>query len=79
VRAILTYADRLAARGHAVTVVVPARSRWRAAWRALAGAGPDWMSGFRARVAWVGRWDAATLGTQVNTDLFGTRAPGLRY
>jgi len=25
------------------------------------------------------RWDAATLGTQVNTDLFGTRAPGLRY
>jgi len=25
VRAILTYADRLAARGHAVTVVVPAR------------------------------------------------------
>jgi NAD(P)-dependent dehydrogenase (short-subunit alcohol dehydrogenase family) len=25
------------------------------------------------------RWDAATLGTQLNTDVFGTRAPGLRY
>jgi NAD(P)-dependent dehydrogenase (short-subunit alcohol dehydrogenase family) len=25
------------------------------------------------------RWDATTLGTQVNTDLFGTRTPGLRY
>jgi glycosyltransferase involved in cell wall biosynthesis len=61
VRAILTYADRLAARGHAVTVVVPARSRWRAAWRALTGARPDWISAFRARVAWVVRWDAAAL------------------
>lgn len=25
------------------------------------------------------RWDAATLGTQLNTDVFGTRTPGLRY
>ncbi len=25
------------------------------------------------------RWDATTLGTQLNTDLFGTRTPGLRY
>src|SRR5215471_5111997 len=25
------------------------------------------------------RWDATTLGTQLNTDVFGTRAPGLRY
>jgi NAD(P)-dependent dehydrogenase (short-subunit alcohol dehydrogenase family) len=25
------------------------------------------------------RWDAAKLGTQLNTDVFGTRAPGLRY
>ena len=25
------------------------------------------------------RWDAATLGTVLATDLFGTRAPGLRY
>jgi NAD(P)-dependent dehydrogenase (short-subunit alcohol dehydrogenase family) len=25
------------------------------------------------------RWDATTLGTQLNTDVFRTRAPGLRY
>jgi NAD(P)-dependent dehydrogenase (short-subunit alcohol dehydrogenase family) len=25
------------------------------------------------------RWDATTLGTQLATDVFGTRAPGLRY
>ena len=25
------------------------------------------------------RWEATKLGTQLNTDLFGTRAPGLRY
>jgi NAD(P)-dependent dehydrogenase (short-subunit alcohol dehydrogenase family) len=25
------------------------------------------------------RWDATTLGTQLNTDIFGTRTPGLRY
>jgi NAD(P)-dependent dehydrogenase (short-subunit alcohol dehydrogenase family) len=25
------------------------------------------------------RWDATKLGTQLNTDVFGTRAPGLRY
>jgi hypothetical protein len=25
-----------------------------------------------------GRWDAATIGTVIPTDLFGTRAPGLR-
>jgi NAD(P)-dependent dehydrogenase (short-subunit alcohol dehydrogenase family) len=25
------------------------------------------------------RWDATTLGTQLNTDVFGTRTPGLRY
>jgi glycosyltransferase involved in cell wall biosynthesis len=61
VRAILTYADRLAARGHAVTVVVPARTRWRAAWRTLAGGRPDWIRDFRARVAWVAAWDAAAL------------------
>ena len=60
-RAILTYADRLAARGHAVTLVVPARSRLRAAWRNARGAGPDWVAGFRPRVRWVPRWDAAAL------------------
>jgi glycosyltransferase involved in cell wall biosynthesis len=61
VRAILTYADRLAALGHAVTVVVPARGRWRAAWRARTAPAPDWIRPFRARVAWVARWDAAAL------------------
>jgi len=61
VRAILTYADRLAALGHAVTVVVPARGVVRALRRRLAGAGPAWMPGFRARVRWVARWDADAL------------------
>ncbi|HEV8585220.1 MAG TPA: glycosyltransferase family 4 protein, partial [Methylomirabilota bacterium] len=61
VRAILTYADRLAARGHAVTLSVPARSAWRAWRHNRRGAGPDWMPGFRPRVAWVPRWDAAAL------------------
>ena len=60
-RAILTYADRLAARGHAVTVVVPARGRARAAWRTIAATGPDWVPGFRPRVRWVPRWDANAL------------------
>lgn len=60
-RAILTYADRLAARGHDVTLVVPARSRWRAAWRQLTAGRPAWMPELRARVRWVARWDAAAL------------------
>jgi len=61
VRAILTYADRLAARGHAVSLVVPARGRLRAAWRNARGTGPDWVADFRARVRWVSRWNAAAL------------------
>jgi glycosyltransferase involved in cell wall biosynthesis len=61
VRAILTYADRLAARGHAVTVVVPAHGRLRAAWRNARGAGPDWVAGFRPRVRWVPCWDPGAL------------------
>jgi glycosyltransferase involved in cell wall biosynthesis len=61
VRAILTYADRLAARGHAVTVVVPAHGRGRAAWRAWMAPAPTWMPRWRARVAWVSRWDPAAL------------------
>ena len=56
VRAILAYADRLAARGHDVTLVVPARSRVRAAWRNVRGVGPDWAGHLRARLRWVGRW-----------------------
>ena len=61
VRAILTYADRLAGRGHDVTLVVPARGRLRALWRTTRGAGPDWLTDFRPRVRWVDRWDAAAL------------------
>jgi glycosyltransferase involved in cell wall biosynthesis len=56
VRAILTYADRLVARGHAVTLVVPTRGRARAAWRRWRRAGPGWMPGFRPVVRWVDRW-----------------------
>ena len=61
VRAILTYADRLAAAGHAVEVVVPAKSRARALWRSLGRAGPEWIPGFRARIVWVDRWRASAL------------------
>jgi glycosyltransferase involved in cell wall biosynthesis len=61
VRAILTYADRLAGRGHAVEVIVPAKRRLAALWRSLAGHGPEWMPSFRARVRWVGRWSAERL------------------
>jgi len=58
VRAILTYADRLAGRGHDVTLVVPAGSSWRAWARNLRRVGPEWMEGFRPRIAWVRRWKA---------------------
>ncbi len=62
VRAILTYADRLAARGHDVEVVVPAKTWWRALRRGWRRAGPDWIAGFRPRVRWVARWRADRLG-----------------
>src|SRR2546425_9322772 len=58
VRAILTYADRLAATGHDVAVVVEAKGRGRALWRSLTGAGPAWGRGFPARVVWGDRWRA---------------------
>ena len=61
VRAILTYADRLVARGHAVEVIVPARGTIRAVGRSLSGVGPSWIPGFRARVRWVARWQADAL------------------
>jgi glycosyltransferase involved in cell wall biosynthesis len=61
VRAILTYADRLAIRGHAVTLVVPARGAMSAGWRNVRGAGPTWVTNFRPRVRWVPRWEAAAL------------------
>jgi len=56
VRAILTYADRLAARGHHVTLEVPGPGRVRALMRTARRAGPDWIPGFRPRVTWVARW-----------------------
>ena len=61
VRAILTYADRLAGRGHDVTVVVPVKRPWRAWARNFRAEGPDWIPGFRARVRWVSGWDSARL------------------
>ena len=61
VRAILTYADRLAAGGHEVEVVVPAKGRGRALWRSLRDVKPDWMPGFRARIRWIDRWRAGVL------------------
>ena len=61
VRAILTYADRLAGLGHDVTLVVPAGGRGAAWWRNVQRAGPEWMPGLRARIAWVARWSADAL------------------
>jgi glycosyltransferase involved in cell wall biosynthesis len=61
VRAILTYADRLAGLGHDVTLLVPAGGRAAAWWRNVQGTGPGWMPELRARVAWVDRWSADAL------------------
>ena len=61
VRAILTHADRLAARGHDVRIVVPARGTARAWWRNRTAGAPPWMPGLRARIVWVPAWRAAEL------------------
>jgi glycosyltransferase involved in cell wall biosynthesis len=61
VRAILTYADRLAGLGHEVTLVVPAGGRAAAWWRHVQRVSPEWMPGFRPRIAWVARWAAEAL------------------
>src|SRR5262245_58325152 len=61
VRAILTHADRLAARGHVVSVVVPARRRLRAWWRNRFRPSPAWMPRLRARILWVPAWNPARL------------------
>ncbi len=58
VRAILTYADRLARRGHEVTLVVPATRALAAWWRNLTGGGPAWIPNFRPAVVWVREWSA---------------------
>lgn len=59
VRAILTYADRLARRGHAVTVIVPGTRTWWGGVRA--GATPAWIGDFRPAIRWVARWTADAL------------------
>jgi glycosyltransferase involved in cell wall biosynthesis len=61
VRAILTYADRLAAGGHEITLVVPAGGRAAAWWRNARGRAPEWVPGLRARIRWVARWSAPAL------------------
>ena len=61
VRAILTYADRLARRGHEVELLVPAKSRARALWRNVRHVGPTWMAEFAPRVRWVGAWRPSDL------------------
>jgi glycosyltransferase involved in cell wall biosynthesis len=61
VRAILTYADRLACHGHEVTVVVPAKGALTAWWRNLRRVDPGWIPDFRPSVVWVREWSAANL------------------
>jgi glycosyltransferase involved in cell wall biosynthesis len=61
VRAILSHADRLAGRGHEVTVVVPAGRPATAWWRNRRRREPRWMPGLRARVEWVADWTGAAL------------------
>jgi glycosyltransferase involved in cell wall biosynthesis len=61
VRAVLGYADRLAARGHSVSVVVPAGGPISAAWRAVSRRRPEWMPGFGASIRWTSRWRADAL------------------
>ncbi|MBM3217896.1 MAG: glycosyltransferase family 4 protein [Candidatus Rokubacteria bacterium] len=59
VRAILTYADRLARRGHAVTVVVPGSRTW---WGSVRdGERLDWVDDFQPEIRWVARWNAGSL------------------
>jgi glycosyltransferase involved in cell wall biosynthesis len=61
VRAILTYADRLARNGHDVEIQVPADSAARAWWRNISGSGATFVGDLAARVRWVGRWRASRL------------------
>jgi glycosyltransferase involved in cell wall biosynthesis len=61
VRAILTYADRLAGLGHEVTVLVPAGREVIAWWRNTRRLGAEWMPRLRARVVWVPGWSADVL------------------
>lgn len=56
VRAILSYADRLAGRGHQVEVVVPDRRSGRGLWRRRGPATVAWMPDLRAQIRQVPRW-----------------------
>ncbi len=59
VRAILTYADRLARRGHAITVIVPGTRTWWGGVRA--GERPEWVGDFAPEIRWVRHWTADAL------------------
>jgi glycosyltransferase involved in cell wall biosynthesis len=59
VRTILTYADRLAARGHEVTLVVPGEATWRGGVRPRRSA--DWFGRLRVKVVWVRSWTPKAL------------------
>jgi L-malate glycosyltransferase len=61
VRAILTYADRLALNGHDVEIQVPTGSAARAWWLNARGATSTFIGSLTARVSWVGRWRASRL------------------
>jgi glycosyltransferase involved in cell wall biosynthesis len=61
VRAILTYADRLARQGHDVEIVVPAGGALRAWWRRTRGERSTFVGSLAARLRWVGRWRAGAL------------------
>jgi len=61
VRAILTYADRLALNGHDVEIRVPTGSAVRAWWRNARGSTSTFIGSLTARVSWVGRWHASRL------------------
>jgi glycosyltransferase involved in cell wall biosynthesis len=61
VRAILTYADRLARTGHDVEIVVPAGSALRAWWLDARGSRSTFAGDLAARIRWVGRWRADEL------------------
>lgn len=56
VRAILSYAHRLAGRGHEVTVVVKARHTLDAWWRNRRPRAPGWWPDFGAGIRWVGQF-----------------------
>jgi glycosyltransferase involved in cell wall biosynthesis len=61
VRAILTHADRLAARGHEVTVAVPLRRRLTVWQRRQLPRVPEWMPNLRAEIRWVPTWSPGHL------------------